>query len=70
METDTQKLTKLHVQPGNHCSLKIYQAIYIDHTGCIALHVNASKLIFMAKNASQCCPFKVKFKRTSVFLDF
>ena len=37
METDTQKSTKLHVQPGNHCFLKIYQPRYIDHMGCIAL---------------------------------
>ena len=37
METDTQKLTKSPVQPGNHCSLKIRQRIYIDHMGCIAL---------------------------------
>ena len=37
METDTQKSTKLHVQPSNRCSLKIYQPVYIDHMGCIAL---------------------------------
>ena len=34
METDTQKLTKSHVQPCKHCSLKIYQPIYIDHIIC------------------------------------
>ena len=39
METDTQKWTKSNVQPRNHCSLKIYQSIYIDHKGYIALHV-------------------------------
>ena len=37
METDTQKSTKFHVQRGNHCSLKIYQPIYIDHMGCVAM---------------------------------
>ena len=31
METDTQKSTKLHVQPGKNCCLKNYQPIYIDH---------------------------------------
>ena len=36
METDTQKSTKLHIQPGNHRFLKIYQPIYIDHID--ALH--------------------------------
>ena len=38
METDTQKLTKLHVQPGNHHSLTIYQPIYINHIHVDALH--------------------------------
>ena len=36
METDTQKSRKLHVQSGNHCFLKIYQPIYIEHID--ALH--------------------------------
>ena len=31
METDTQKSRKLHIQPGNHCFLNIYQPICIDH---------------------------------------
>ena len=37
MKADTQKSTKLHVQPGNHCFLKIDQPIDIDQIGCIAL---------------------------------
>ena len=63
METDTQKSTKLHIQPGNHCFLKICQPIYIDHMGCIA-HID-----WFGKKASQPCHFEVKFKQTSVFLD-
>ena len=35
METYTQKLTKRHIQQGNHSTLKIYQAIFIDLIGCV-----------------------------------
>ena len=34
MESDTQRLTKLHVKEGNDCSFKIYQPIYINVKGC------------------------------------
>ena len=64
METDTEKSTELHVQLGDHWSLKICQPIYIDHID--ALH----KVDFYEKKASQCRHFKVKLKQTSVFLDF
>ena len=37
MKTDSQKSTKLHVQPGNHCFLKVDEPIYIHQIGCIAL---------------------------------
>ena len=64
METDTKMLTKLDIQPDNHCSLKIFQPIYIDQIGCIALGR------FLWQKTSQCRHFKVKFKQTSVVLDF
>ena len=64
METDTQKLTKSHFQPSNHCSLKIYQPRFIDDIRCNPLGC------FYGKNASQYQHFKVKLKQTSVFLDF
>ena len=37
MEADTKKSTKLHLQPGNQCKLKVYKPIYIDYIGCIGI---------------------------------
>ena len=39
-ENGNPKVTKIYVQPSNHGFLKIYQPIYIDHMGCIELHVH------------------------------
>ena len=70
IETVTQKSTKFHVQPGNHCSLiKNLQPIhvqYIDHIRCNAL----LKVGYHGKKSISMFNFKVKFKQTLVFLDF
>ena len=39
-------LIDLSVQQGNHCSLKIYQSIYIDLTGCV---ITIEQVIFAAE---------------------